>query len=66
MIVKIDNQYVVCDQSLPFFEENEGSVQSAFSYQQRYPKLAYVEKALAIYNGGFDRLAGIQDVKRIF
>lgn len=48
MIVKVDEQYVVCDKALPMIENSDmGSI--GFSYQASYEALPYVEKALAVY-----------------
>lgn len=55
VIVHIDGQYVMCDKKLPF-SEDMGSREPCFSYVKGHPKLHYVEKALALYLGGYEKL----------
>jgi len=55
VISHIDGQYVMCDKKLPF-SGDEGARETCFSYVKGNPKLQYVEKALAVYLGGYDKL----------
>jgi hypothetical protein len=58
VIVHIDGQYVICDKKLPF-SEDQGAREAGFSYVKGHPKLHYVEKALAVYLGGYNKLKPI-------
>ena len=67
--MKVDSSFVLCDKALPFEDTEEGGTFASrmiFSYSYRYHALPYVEKALAVYLGGYKNLAGYKNIPRIF
>ena len=67
IVVKIDGRYVVCDKGLPNVENLlEGTIQAAYSYHKRGKVIPYIEKALAVYLGGYTHLASLKDLIKIF
>ena len=51
---------MVTDKKLPFSVNiKEDFRDTCFSYVNGHPKLSYIEKALAVYLGGYEKLKGL-------
>ncbi|CDW89712.1 cysteine protease family c02 [Stylonychia lemnae] len=64
VVVKLFNQYVICDRLLPF-QSKENNLIPLFTYDAKEFAMSFIEKALAVMVNGYEQLKILPNIQRM-